>query len=525
MKIIKILVLTLLLCNVVLAQETKGSVKVTMSDEYENTNNNQTFVDKMLRDQNGNTIIIKKILKIFGRNKTIIEAYDPKMELIYSDEMEIDGVGDKELEYVGAYSLGGQPFVASSYYNKDKGFRYLFFSKIQANGKLSKPQKVSEYPTTLYRDGSFELVFAQDSSKLLIINKIPTRRSESETFSFVTLDKDFKEIWKGKASLPYENRDVVLSDYAIDDDANVFVLATVDFGNNSEGVLQEIFEYKNGASASKRYKINLRDKIVNRLRMLPDKEGNIVCVGQYSSMEEKANIFRRFRTTTMGTLYFKIDTQKDEIVGKTINQFNESVFGFFEVRPSRVAKGIGVDYLTLMNVWMSESGNIFMDFEREYFITNYNYQNRNSTTTYYSQSGLVVRMSPEGKIAYETVIPKAMTSTNDKTGLNHLVSHKNDEVYYVYNDSARNLKSKIESISDVRSALSPEGSVWIFGDRRPTVICCKINDNGGTTFTQLFNFRDDDVFLNTENSLQYDKNSFIVIASYFKYFKLAKLEF
>ncbi len=507
-----------------LAQDTKGSVKVTLSDEYEDSNNS-TYVQKMLRDQNGNTIIIKKILKLFSKNKTIIEAYDPKMDLIYSDEMQINGVGDKELSYVGAYSLGGQPFVASSYYNKDKDFHYLFFSKILADGKLSKPQKVSEYPSASHNDGGFEFVFAQDSSKLLIVNKIPTRRNESETFSFIALDKDFKEIWKGKASLPYENRDVVLSDFAIDDAANVFVLATVDFGNSSEGVLQEVFEYKNGASASKRYKINLRDKLVNRLRMLPDKEGNIVCVGQYSSMEEKSNIFHRFRTTTMGTLFFKIDTQKDEIVEKTINEFDKSVFNYFEVRPSRVAKGIGVEYLTLINVWIAESGNIFMDFEREYFTTNYNYTTHTSTTTYFSQSGLVVKMNPNGKIAYETIVPKAMSSNTDRTGLYHLVSHKNDEVYYVYNDSERNLKRKIETLSDVRSAWSPEGSGWVFGDRRPTVVCCKINENGATVFTQLFNFRDDDVFLNTENSLQYNKNSFIVIASYFKHFKLAKLEF
>ncbi len=497
-------------------------VKVTMSDEYENTNNNRTFIEKMLRDANGNTIIIKKSYRIFGKNKTIVESFDPKLDLTYSEEMIIEGTGSVELDYVDAYIVDNQPFVFSSYYNKEKDFRYLFASQILKNGKIGKPKKVSEYPTTSSRDGGFDITFSKDSSKLLIVNKIPTKKSESEKFSFIVLDNKFNEVWKAKASLPYENRDVVLSDYAIDNSANVFVLATVDGGRE---VMQEIFQYQNGASGSKRYKINLRDKIINRLKIMPDASGKIVCVGQYSSASEKDNIFRRNRSSTMGTIFFKIDGDQTEIIEKSTNEFAAKTFDYFEIRSSRVEKGYGIDNLSLFNVWISETGNIFLDFEREYFIYTTDYRNNTSRTTYYSQSGLLVKLSPEGKTLSETIIPKAMTSINDRTGLYHLVLHRGDETYYVYNDSSRNLKEKIESISDVRSAFSPEGSAWVFGDRRPTVVCCKIDAEGKRKFAPLFSFKDDDVFLNTENSLQYDANSFVVIASFLKNFKLVKLDF
>ena len=524
MKKIFILCLALGAFSLVFGQNTTP-IKLTMSEEFANTNDNRTSVEKILRDKNGNIIVIKNVVRVFGADKTFIECYAPNLKMIYSQELIVEGVGGKALNYIGAYNIGNEPYVVTSFYNKEKDFRYLLTSKIGSDGKLAKPVKISEYPTTSSNEGSFELVFSKDSSRVLVVNKLPTKRQANEQFSFIVLDQNLKEIWKAKASLPYENRDVVLSDYAVDNNANVFVLATVDV-RGSDAVIQEIFEYQNGASGSKRYKTNLNDKIINKLRILPDSKGNIVCVGQYSSLKEKYNIFRQFRTTTLGTIFFKIDGEKNEIVDKAINPFDEKTFAYFEVKKSRRERGLGIEYLSLWNAWIGDDNSVFLDFEKEYFVQVTDYRTQRTTTTYYSQSNLLVRLTPEGKVAFETFIPKAMTSNNDKTGLYHVVTHKGNTVFYVYNDNPKNIENNgLETIDDVRTAYSPEGSAWVFGDRRPVVVCCIIDENGKKKFAKLFSFKEDDVFLNTENSLQYDKNTFVVIASYFKNFKLVKMEF
>jgi hypothetical protein len=511
-------------------------IKVALSDEYSN-DNSKTIVEKILRDQNGNIILVKSSAKFFGGNKTFIESYSPDMQLQYSHELLVENINGKELNYIGAYSIGNQPFVLTSFYNKAKDFNYLLVSKIDEKGVLSKPQKISEYGTRSEREGSFELVFSRDSTKMLVINKLPTKKNQSEQFSFVVVDDTFKEIWKAKAALPYENRDVLLSDFAVDNQANVFVLATIDGGgrDRDEDLLQEIFEYQQGAASSKRYKINLKDKIINKLRIMPDNKGDIVCIGQYSSLAEKSNFFRRYRSTTMGTIFFKIDGVKNEIVNKSINPFDDKVFEYFEVKKSRVQKGYGVEYLSLWNSWIAEDNSIFLDFEMEYSVVTTDnaggrpygaYGNSGRTrTTYYSLSTLLVRLSPDGKVIFETVVPKGMTSINDKTGLYHTVMQKGNSTIYVYNDSNRNFNKTIETIGDVRSAFSPEGTSWVFGDRRPTVTCCIIDENGKRKFAQLFNFQKDDVFLNTENSLRYDGKTFVVLASYLRNYKLVKMAF
>ena len=524
MKKILILYIVLSVFNSNFAQNS-APIKLTISEEFENSSDNRTSVEKILRDKNGNIIVIKSVVRIFGSNKTYIESYSANLKMIYSQELIVEGINGKSLDYLGAYNIGNEPYIVSSFYNKEKDFRYLLSSKIKDDGTLEKPVKISEYPSSSSREGGFELVFSKDSSKVLVINKLPTKRKESEQFSFVVLDQNLKEIWKAKASLPYENRDVILSDYAVDNNANVFVLATVDVRDN-DNIIQEIFEYQNGASGSKRYKTNLKDKIINKLRILPDNKGNVVCVGQYSSLQEKENIFRRYRTTTMGTIFFKIDGEKNEIVNKSINPFDEKTFAYFEVKKSRQERGLGIEFLSLWNAWISDDNSIFIDFEKEYFVQTTDYRTQRTTTTYYSQSNLLVRLTPEGKVVFETFIPKAMTSNNDKTGLYHLVTHKENTTFYIYNDNPKNTENnRLETIDDVRTAFSPEGSGWVFGDRRPVVVCCIIDENGKKKFAKLFSFKDDDVFLNTENSLQYDKNTFVVIASYFKDFKLVKMEF
>ncbi len=529
----KLLILGLLLATLSnLFAQNDAPIKLTMSEEFANSNSNRTTIEKILRDKKGNIIVIKNVARLFNGNTTFIESYTPKLKLIYAQELLVDGIGGKALDYLGAYNIGNQPYVVTSFYNKQKDFKYLLTSKIGEDGKLEKPIKISEYPTTSSKEGGFELVFSKDSSKVLVVNKLPRKSKESEQFSFVVLDQDLKEIWKAKASLPYENRDVVLSDYAVDNNANVFVLATVDVRGSDE-IIQEIFEYQNGASGSKRFKTNLKDKIINRLRILPDNKGDIVCVGQYSSLKEKGNIFRRFGTTTLGTIFFKINGDKNEIVEKSINPFDDKTLAYFEVSKSRQNRGFGVENLSLFNVWITTDNSIFMDFELEYFIVTSNNSGgigmmrgvTTSRTTYYSTSCLLVRLASDGKVIYETHIPKAMSAVNDKTGLYHVVSHKDNNVFYVYNDNIKNTQNKIKTIDDVRFAYSPEGSAWVFGDRKPAVICCTIDENGERKFAKLFSFKEDDVFLNTENSLQYDKNTFIVIASYFKNYKLVKMEF
>jgi hypothetical protein len=530
----KILYLSLLtfLCFTAFSQDDKlpAKVKVTMSPSYEN-DKRVTFIRNMMHDKTGNIFLVKVQYKIFGKSELIIEKYNSDLKQKFSKELVINGTEGKDLDYLSAATLDGEPFVFSSYYNKDKDMRYLFISKIEDSGALGKPKKISEFESDRRGDGYFSIHFNDDSSKMLIINRLDTKRKENARFSFVVYDKGLTEVWKGFAEMPFETRDVVLSDFKVDKQDRVYALASVDNDSKSSkdaDVIQEIFMYENGTKKAKRYNLNIKGKLITSLNLLDDKNGDLVAVGTYASTKQRNAFFSRDRTSPLGTVVVKINRESGEVGTKNISQFKKNTFDFFNVKESKIEGGKGINYLRLENSWISEDNSINLDLEQNYVVTRTSQSRNGGTTTtyyYYSELAMLVRIGEDGKVRDEIIVPKKMSSINQKRGLEHIISHTGNETYYVYNDSPKNWGKKFEDESDLATAISPETSGFFNTKKKPHVVLCTITPDGKKKYARLFNFKDDDVFLNTEASLKYLGNSVVVVASYQKDFKLVKISF
>jgi hypothetical protein len=519
-----------LLCLPAFCQdEVPAKVKMTMSPGYEN-DKRRTFIKNMMRDKAGNIYIVKVQYKVFGKSELIVEKYNSDLKQKFSKELVIVGTEGKDLDYLSAATLDGEPYVFSSYYNKDKDTRYLFISKVEDSGALGKPKKISEFESDSKNDGYFNIHFNEDSSKMLIVNRIETKRKEKARFSFVVYDKGLTEVWKGSAVMPFETRDVALSDFKVDKQDRVYALASVDNDSKSKkdaDIIQEIFMYANGAKEAKRYNLNIQGKLITELHLLEDKSGDLVAVGTYASTKQRNAFFSKDRTSPLGTVVVKINRETGEVGAKNISQFKPKTFEFFRVKEKNINDGKGIPYMRLENSWISEDNGINMDLEQNYVVVRESRSRYSTTYTYYYYSDLamLVRYGADGKVKDEIIIPKKMESINDKTGLGHLLSHIGNETYYVYNDSPKNWGKKFEDESDLSTGISPESSGFFSSKKKPHVVLCTVNADGKKKYARLFNFKDDDVFLNTEASLKYSNNSVVVVASYQKDFKLVKIAF
>jgi hypothetical protein len=524
-------ILLSLLCFQTFAQDDKlpGKIKVTMSPSYEN-DKRVTYIRNMMHDKAGNIFLVKIQYKTFGKSELIIEKYDPSLKQKFSKELVIVGTEGKDLDYKSSATLDGEPVVFSSYYNKEKNIRYLFLSKVEETGALGKPKKISEFQADSKNDGFFSIHFNDDSTKMLIINREETKRKERAKFSFVVYDKGLVEVWKGAAVMPFETRDVVLSDFKVDKQGRVYALASVDNDSKSKkdaDVIQEIFMYQDGFKEARRYNLNIAGKLITELHLLDDKNGDLVAVGTYASTKQRNAFFSRDRTSPLGTVVVKINRETGEVGTKNISQFKKQTFDFFRIKESKIEDGKGIDYLRLENTWISEDNTVNLDLEQNYVVTRESRSRYGSTTTYYyySELAMLVRIGTDGKVRDEIIVPKKMSSINQQRGLNHIVSHTGNETYYVYNDSPKNWGKKFEDESDLATAISPETSGFFNPKKKPHVVLCTVSPDGKKKYARLFNFKDDDVFLNTEASLKYLNNSVIVVASYKKDFKLVKIAF
>lgn len=511
----------------------KAKVKITTSPAYEN-DKRRTVVLNMMRDREGNIFIIKNEYKTFGKSQTLIEKYSPELKQKYSKDLEITGTGDRSHNFYSACTVGGEMLVFSTFFNKEKDVRYFFYSKVLDGGKLSKPQRISELPADGKYDGGFDLAFSSDSSKILVVNLIETKRKEAKKFSFTVLNSQMEEVWKNTVEMPFETRDVVLSDFAVDKEGRVFALASVDNDSKNKDdadILQEIFMYQQDSPKKpKRYILDMKKKMITQLRLHETPSGELVAVGIYASSRQRKAFFSRDRTSALGTVFVKIDPSTGEVRQKKLNDFSKKTFDFMKVKEKKLEEGKGIDWLRLESSWVGKDGLINLDLEQNWVVvTTYNRPNGFSSTTYhyYSQVAMLVRYNLDGTVATETVVPKRMESLNDKTGLGHIVSwgSSGGEVHFVFNDSPKNWGKKLEDVSDLKAGISPESGGIAFSGKKPQVVLCTVDSEGKRRFAQLFNFKKDDVFLNTESSLRYSENAFVVLGTYHKDFKLVKVEF
>jgi hypothetical protein len=521
--------LLMLFCLPIFSQdETGGKVKITMSPAYEN-DKKSTFIEDMMYDKGGNILIVKTQTKTFSaKSELIIEKYSPELTQKFSKELIIKGSEGKDLDYVGGTTLDREPYIFSSFYNKDKDTRYLFISKVEETGSLGKPKKLSDYPADGKKEGGFDITFNEDSSRMLIINRIATRKKENRRFSFIVYDKSLTEIWKADVTLPYESRDVGLSDFKVDKESRVYVLASVDNDSKSKkdaDIIQEIFVYSNGEKQAKRYNLDIKGKLITELHLHEDKNGDLIAVGTYASTKQRNAFFSKDRTSPLGTVIVKINRETGAISSKTISPFKKASYEFFRVKEKQIEDGKGIPYLRLENSWISADNSINLDLEQNYLIVRENRGRYSTSYTYYYYSDLamLVRYDTDGKVKDEIIVPKKMSSINQKKGLSHLLSHSGNETYMIYNDSPKNWGKKFDDESDVETAISPETSGLFNTKKKPQVVLCTINAEGKKKYARLFNFKDDDVFLNTESSLKLTEKSFVVIASYRKDFKLVKI--
>ena len=109
-----------------------------------------------------------------------------------------------------------------------------------------------------------------------------------------------------------------------------------------------------------------------------------------------------------------------------------------------------------------------------------------STTTnyhYYYNDLIVISVSPDGEIEWNTKIPKFQHTVNDKGRVSsYAMAVVDDQLHFIFNDNPKNL------------TLEPGQRIRNFGAGKETlVVLVTVDSNGGLEKEPLFSIRDTDV--------------------------------
>ncbi len=339
------------------------------------------------------------------------------------------------------FYLNGKLLLFTSYYSHLKEKNYAYVQLISENGAMeNKPMLLDSIESDSKRNkGTFDFVYSEDKSHLLIFHHEPFDKSSNEKFSYKVIDANLDLIWSKSLELPYRDKQFHISKYRVDNDGNVFMLANID--KNKENIERRkpsysysILAYFYKTDQLKEYTIDLADKFISDITFNINPVGDLVCAGFYS---------KNSGTSQAGTFFLKIDKTSKEVSAHDVREFAKDFMMEF-MTESKVSKGKELFNFDIDHFLLRPNGSAVMVAEQYYMDVSSYYNPATHTYTntynYYYNDIIVVAFDSTGQVSLLKKISKFQHSVNDGGPYSsYVLADGGDILHFIYNDSPDNM--------------------------------------------------------------------------------------
>ncbi len=392
--------------------------------------------------------VIRTVSQRFKSPKLFLERYNQKdLKMAFSKEIQMPSTNGKDVSFENLFYVNGKLMLFTSYLNKDQMKNFAFVNTVTLDGKVNNDMKELDFIKVEKKKnaGSFDFVLSNDSTKILVYHNEPYDKYANEKFSYKVIDNSLNTVWEKGVQLPYKDKYFSISNYTVDNDGNVFMLARLtdeDMKKSKKdkpNYTYSVLGYFHKTGDLKEYSLSLGNKFIDEVTFRIDPMGNLVTAGFYANVRNSG---------MSGVFYTRIDRNTKEVITKGVNEFSKDFLAEF-MKAKKVAKGEkGLDYSFSLDdlVTRTDGGAILI---AEYFnvqrvcttdpktgMTTCNYY-------YYYNDIIAVSIKPDGTIDWTQRIPKKQVSRNDGgTYSSYLKAVVGDKIYFVFNDNPKNINPK-----------------------------------------------------------------------------------
>lgn len=419
---------------------TGQTLSVKWGAETEIPNKNDVY--KVFNGSDNSIYIVREKDYVNIPSKYFIEKYNPDYSLKFETEIKLPEYNGKEVRYQDVMVIGTRLYAFSTYYEESANRNHCFASEINQNtGEAGTLNKIDEIVSQKKGDpGYFTFRASVDGSKLLIYHHDPFDKYASEKFHFRILDENLKLVNSASFPLTYTDKKFKLSNYSVDKEGNLFLLASIEKENQDKEsgkpwyrfvALSYLFKTKE----LKEYPVEIGDKYVTDITMRQnDRNNSLVVTGFYS--EKSSNGLK-------GGFLMEIDKESKKVIRTGSKDFTPELLSNF-MSEGRSKRGKEPQDLSIDYVLFTEDGGIILAAEQSYITTRCTSNSSGQTTcvdTYHNKSILVSKISKTGEFEWSAAIPKLQVSQRSLYGGYYLTRLK-DKVYIIYNDCPENLTNK-----------------------------------------------------------------------------------
>lgn len=407
---------------------------------------------------------------LFAGKGHILEKYNKTtLNLEYIKEFTMPKVNNKELRMETIFMVKNKLLLFASYYDKteEKNIAYVQRINPQDGSYTGKPDEIDYIVSQKKRNaGKFDFVLSDDSTKILVLHNEPFEKYGNEKFSYKVLDQNAKEIWSAALEMPYKDRSFTISNYKIDNDGNVYMLASIQKESiqkerGKPGYRYGLISYSYKSKKIAETEISIEDKFISDISFAIS--GSIIVIGGFYSNNSAVGL--------TGTFYLSMDKSTKQIKASGYKDFSPAFLAEFmsarKAEKHRELFNYSIDHLITR-----ADGGVYIVAEQFIVrvITSYDPRTGYSTTTYnyYYNDIIVVNVNPDASIEWIKKIPKFQHTVNDYGYYSsYTLSYANDNLYFIYNDHPKNIASNYSSVRNgvsgkmvtVLTALSPDGSL------------------------------------------------------------------
>ncbi len=501
-----------------------------------------TFLSKIISSQGSGFYALreKRIGSLRGNaNKIFVEHYSSSnRKLLKSKALDLR-YKKKERVFEDVIMLGGKLHLLTSFHNEAKKINYLFAQSISSKSlNLSKDlKKIGEIGTiNAFKEGSFDIHISRDSSKILVMNQLPYKKTQPERFALQVFDNDFNTIWNRDIILPYNDQQFEIKEYRVDGTGNVYLLGLLYLEGTREqrrgkpNYQYLILSYPADGSKSRKHKIKLGEKFITDLTFRISKEGLLVCSGFYSDQDAYS---------IKGTYFFQLDPESREIRNQNFKAFslNFLVDDFSAGKQRRIQKANENGTLrqapelrryALDDLILRSDGGVVLIAE-QYFVqernnrdfygnnigTRFNNNNINSDFYFNYHDIIVVNIRPNGEIEWASRIPKRQVTINDGGYYSsYAMSIVSDKLYFVFNDNGRNYEDKRRI-----------QGLYNFNGNQSIIAVAELSKDGSVNVAPLFQNREAGIITRPKVCRQTGKRKMIIYGERGRRYRFAQLEF
>jgi len=300
----------------------------------------------------------------------------------------------------------------------------------------------------------FDYKISRDSSKLMIIYSLPTKRNENDRFGFTILNESLEILFRKEIGLPVKDRLFDLDSYEVSNQGDVFINGLQYETDIKEpkrfgkpNYLYRIFMCPANEDTIYAYKVTHEDKFITDLKTSFNAKGDIIGAGFYSDEGVKS---------IAGSYFFTLNQKTDKIENFNFKKFDlEFILEETNKRDEkklrkRADKGKTVELYEydLDKIILRDDGGALLLAEQYYYSAYDNSLNRNSSEQVFDDRGynfhynniILVNINPDGNIEWNSKIPKRQSSFDDQ-GIysSYSAAVVKDKIYFIYNDNPRNL--------------------------------------------------------------------------------------